>query len=170
MRTKKGAFQLSITMIIVIVIAVVLLSLGLVFVRNVFNKVDFLTLDAFETADAEIGKLTNIDETLTLSPGTIQIEQGGAKEVRLIIANFENEEKTFQGTISSNDPDNVICVFGDTAETTSKEYTLPSGKEAKIKILVDEKGGPIQTAICNIEVDGIVGDNLDELFINVVKG
>jgi len=168
MKNKKGAFQLSVTTIVVIVIAVVLLSLGLVFVRGIFNKMDFLTLDAFETADAEIGKLSNIDEPLTLTPGTIQIEQGGAKEVRLIIANFEDSDATFQAEISSTSND-VICVFADTKESTSKEYNLNSGDQASIKILIDEKGGPLTTEVCNIEIDGLSGDNREELIINIVK-
>lgn len=170
MRNKKGAFQLSMSTIVIIVIAVVLLSLGLVFLRTVFSNIDSLTLDAFETADAEIGKLSTVDAPLTLTPGTMQIEQGSAKEARLIIANFEEETIDFKATIESTKPDTLICVFADTKSATSKLYELNSGDQASIKILVDEKGGPLGTEVCNIAVTGMGGDNIDSLIVKIVKG
>jgi len=168
MNNKKGAFELSVTTIVIIIMAVVLLSLGLVFIRGVFKKIDTITIDSFEQADAEIGKLSNVDQPLTLSPGSIQVEKGSAKEVLLIIANFEDEEKDFQADISSTS-ENINCVYADTKDATSKEYTLKSGEEARIKIIVDEKGGSLTTEVCNIEVQGLSGDNKEELIIKVVK-
>ena len=47
---KKGALELSMNTIIIIVIGVVLLSLGLIFVRGLFGQVESLSKSAFETA------------------------------------------------------------------------------------------------------------------------
>lgn len=168
MMNKKGAFELSMTTIVIIVISVVLLSLGLVFVRNVFSKADFLTVNAFEEAEAAIGEIGSVDGPITLSPGSIQIKKGDAKTVELIIANFEEEDLIFKAKISSTS-EKVDCVYADTKDTTSKEYTITSGDQATIKIIVDEQGGALGNEVCNIEVDGLPGDNQEELIINVVK-
>jgi len=56
---KKGAIELSMNTIIIIVMGVVLLSLGLMFVRGIFSQVEGLSKSAFETADAEIGIMSN---------------------------------------------------------------------------------------------------------------
>lgn len=168
MKSKKGAIELSVTTIIVIVIGITLLVLGLGWVRGIFNDLDTLTVGAFDKADAAISELGSVDGPLTVSPNSISVAQGGAKTVQVIIANFEEEPVTFQGTATSSS-DKVVCAFGDTQTETSKEYTLDSGQQAEILFIVDEKGGPLGIKTCSIEVSGITGDNIGELVIEVTK-
>jgi len=51
---KKGALELSVSTIIIIVIGVTLLVLGLVFVQGTFRKVTELSEGAFRAADEQI--------------------------------------------------------------------------------------------------------------------
>ena len=167
---KKGAIELSITTIIVIIIGITLLSLGLVWVRGIFLRMDTLTAGAFETAEGEIGKLSGVDKLLTLSPGNTEIIIGGAKDVEVIIANLEENPITAHLTVQSDDP-KIQCVFADKIPkgTTSKDYNIPSGDQVTVKMIVDEKGGSTGTKICIVEVigTGISGDTSDSLIISV---
>lgn len=168
MKSKKGAIELSMTTIIVIVIGITLLTLGLTWVKGIFGNLDELTMSSFDKADAAIGELGSVDGPLTISPNSISMPQGGVKTVQVIIANFEETPVTFQGTASSSS-DKMICAFGDTQSTISKEYTLESGQQAEILFLIDEKGGALGIKTCNVEVSGITGDNRGEILVQVVK-
>ncbi|MFA5176490.1 MAG: hypothetical protein WC413_04515 [Candidatus Nanoarchaeia archaeon] len=54
MKSKKGAIELSMTTIIVIILGVTLLSLGLMFIRGMFDKINDITKQTFESADEQI--------------------------------------------------------------------------------------------------------------------
>lgn len=168
MKSKKGAIELSMTTIIIIVIGITLLTLGLTWIRGVFRDLDDVTVGAFEQADAAIGELGTIDSELTISPDSIKVKQGGAKTVDVVIANFEDSSVAFQASVSSSS-EKVLCVFADKKSSVSKEYNLGSGQQAEIKLIVDEKGGPLGLETCVVEVSGITGDNTEELIVEVVK-
>ncbi len=170
-RDKKGAIELSITTIIVIVLGVTLLSLGLIFVRGIFSQVEQLTKRSFETAEGEIGKISGVDSLITISPRRIDVAKGSASVVDVIIANFEAEDITSIATVSS--PQGIDCVFGDSPQlsTTSKSYTIASGEQVAIQLIVDELGtGGLGTKVCTITVSGSSdSDKTESLVINVVQ-
>ena len=60
-KNKKGALELSINTIVVIVIGVTLLILGLVFVRGIFEKVQKISDTAFDKASELLGGLENVN-------------------------------------------------------------------------------------------------------------
>jgi len=167
---KRGALELSITTIIVIVIGITLLSLGLIFVRSIFSNIRGLSKGAFEKANAEIGKLSEADSFLTISPPKIEVEQNGARDVKVVIANFEEISLTVKAKVTSSDK-NIECVFADTMASSSEEYTIGSGKEAKLSLIIDEKGGTLGVKSCTVEVaGGPIGEpNKDSLILTVIK-
>ncbi|MAG50848.1 hypothetical protein CL621_04400 [archaeon] len=167
---KKGALELSITTIIVIVIGITLLSLGLIFVRSIFTNIRGLSKEAFEQADAEIGRLSEIDSFLTISPGSIEVEKGSARDIKVVIANFEPVPLTAKAKVMSTDP-KVSCAFADTMGGSSKEYTIASGEQAILKLIIDEKGGALGVKSCNVEVMGGASgvQNKDSLIVTVVE-
>ncbi|MBT4630627.1 hypothetical protein HOC06_00165, partial [Candidatus Woesearchaeota archaeon] len=65
MNNKKGAIEMSMTTIIVVVIGITLLSLGLVWVKTIFDNLQGTTVDAFDQVDAAIGELGTINSPLT---------------------------------------------------------------------------------------------------------
>ena len=168
---KKGALELSMNTIIIIVIGVVLLSLGLMFVRGIFSQVEGLSKSAFETADAEIGIISNINQPLTLVPVELRIERGSAEVVDVIMANLEDEDTTIQLNAVSSDIQNIDCSFADSLRPTSESYFLKSGEQATLKLIVDEKGGPLGVGkICAITATGLpLSGNRVQVIIEVVK-
>ncbi|MGB9708372.1 MAG: hypothetical protein ACPLXC_03570 [Candidatus Pacearchaeota archaeon] len=57
MKNKKAAFEMSITTIVILVIAVIMLILGLVFVRTIMCRAIFMVSSTTEGAQKEIEKL-----------------------------------------------------------------------------------------------------------------
>lgn len=80
---KKGAIELSINTIIIIVIGVTLLTLGLVFVKNVFTQLGDLSDKVFDTADTEIGQIHRA--TKFTSPTSVEVKQGQKKTFKIYV-------------------------------------------------------------------------------------
>ena len=91
---KKGAIELSMTTIIVIVVGVVILSLGLMFVRGVFSKVETLSGGAFEEAENVLNDIATHDQEVTV-PSTVSVKQGEQKTFRIWIVNQQAERKDY---------------------------------------------------------------------------
>jgi len=82
---KKGALELSVNTIVVIVIGVALLSLGLIFVKNLFGGIGKISDDIFGTANTEIGKLhTGARLTVTTK---VDVKQGTVVNVNAFVGN-----------------------------------------------------------------------------------
>ena len=166
---KKGAIELSITTIIVIILGVTLLSLGLIWIRSTFRNIGDISESAFQKADGAISDiLENVDETIVVSPPSIKLEQNAVETVQFIVTNREETPQNVKATVQSSDKF-VQCSFADTLKTTSKEYKLESGKQVKIKVIVQEKGGPLGLKVCNLEVPTITGDSSDSLIVEIVS-
>jgi hypothetical protein len=87
LKQKKGALELSVNTIVIIVIAVTLLTLGLVFVKTIFGNLTDITKQTFEQADQEIrSQLATGDDPFyilgretTMERGTLQTMYVGIK-------------------------------------------------------------------------------------------
>lgn len=86
--TKKGAIELSMTTIIVIVIGVTLLILGLTWVRGLFEKVTGLTEESFRTAEKLIQEQMGSDEKFYISGLTFEVAGGKSLVVYTGVQNF----------------------------------------------------------------------------------
>lgn len=155
-KSKKGALELSVNTIVVIVIGVTLLILGLVFVRNIFTKIDTLSSDAFGKAEGELGKLSGVDQTLTISPERIEVEKGGAKQVKVIIANLGGTTVTASAKATSGASSTLKCVFNDgiPADETSETYTIASGEQVSLSLIVDDVGSNVGITNCVVDAIG----------------
>ena len=60
--SKRGAIELSMTTIIVVVIGVTLLTLGLTFVKNIMGGAEGISEEAFTEADRMIRDMMGSDE------------------------------------------------------------------------------------------------------------
>lgn len=157
--SKKGAVELSMTTIIVIVIGVALLSLGLVWIRGTFKKVTGLTEGAFERGEAEIGEIFGeSDDPVALIPRNTEVAQGGTGEVDVLINNFGEEDATsislsVESKPSSN-KNKVTCAFADTFELTSSGHSLKSGEGLKMPLYIEDKGSPVGfRASCTVKAE-----------------
>jgi hypothetical protein len=84
-KKKKGAMELSINTIIIIVIGITLLTLGLVFVKGVFEKITEISDDTFGTAKTEISKMHG--ESRFTVPPVIKVKQGGITTEKIYVGN-----------------------------------------------------------------------------------
>lgn len=166
---KKGAIELSMTTIIVIIIGITLLSLGLIWVRTTFKNVEDLSKKAFEKADGAISDIfKEPDKIISVSPNSIELQQDSVQTVQFYISNFESDVLNVKAKARSSSKF-ITCRFADTLNVDSKDYKLASGKQVEVALIVEEKGGPLGVSTCNVDVPSLTGDNSDSLVIKVVK-
>ena len=170
MKTKKGAIELSMTTIIVIVMGVTLLILGITFVRTIFGKISGISEETFKKAETMLGQLEDVNEFLTVSPALSEVEAKGDDVIKVIIANFEEEDIKVKAKVSSLD-DGIECAFGDTLKDISKEYTIGSGRTKSISLFVKDTKGNLRTTACNIEIINAPAgeDNEETLAVRVIQ-
>ena len=105
MINNKGAMELSINTIVIIVIGVTLLSLGLIFVKGVFDKLDGQSDQIFEGGENEISKIANHDQKLSVKQ-QVNVKQGADAVFKVWVVNFEDDVSDFTVEIepSSSNP------------------------------------------------------------------
>lgn len=151
---KKGALELSMNTIIIIVIGVTLLILGLTFVKGIFGKTTKLADGAFEKAEGQIGVDANLEEALSIMPKKISLDAGEDKITTIVVANLGKTEIKFPtintivvtgGTYNKD----LECTFVETgtSQVTRADTSLKSGEFAKIDVNVKSTGA-IGTGSC----------------------
>lgn len=106
LKQKKAAFEMSITTIVILVIAMTMLVLGLVLVRSVFKGATENVLNINEKVKGEIDKLFGEEDqkyAVYLSQRKAVVKQGDDFGVAFAIKNIEREQKTFGYTTSMSD-------------------------------------------------------------------
>lgn len=133
MKSKKGALELSMNTIVIIVIGVTLLILGLGFVTGIFDKLTQQRENIFMNLDTKISGIASHDEKLTV-PSIITVEQGKTVNTDIYIVNYDNQEETFKVIVTpSDDPefrnDKLIT-------SVSKESIIKEGGEGNFGFAV----------------------------------
>ncbi len=90
---KKGAIELSITGVIVLIIAITVLGLILNFVREYFIKVQPVIQKSFDELKEDVYKKMKTGKDLEFSGGEVLRVSGGAQEEALGIRNTLSSEK-----------------------------------------------------------------------------
>ena len=167
---KKGALELSINTIIIIVLGVTLLSLGLIFVNRIFGNVEELGGTAFERAQSELEKIQgDINEYLTVVPSKVKVQQGKSTGVYILVTNLGEQSLTgLQATLTSYQED-VTCKFLDKTENKNIR-DLESGGQDKIEVLIQTtKVSSLGTKTCAVKIPGLPGDNEKGIIIEIEK-
>ncbi len=159
---KRGALELSMNTIIIIVIGVVLLSLGLMFVRGIFTQTTDLSDKVFANANKELDSLGgSVDSALVVSPETVRLEAGKTSGFVVLVTNLE-EGKTYNGltgTLSTNGQ-GITCTFTDGTSTKSIRTLIP-GAEDRLQVLVRSEKGSIGTKTCKFTLNGLTNTIFD---------
>src|SRR3989344_1095748 len=172
MRSKKGAVELSMSTIIIIILGVTLLSLGLILVKGTFSSITRTTQGALDKGDVLIGEIfEDVDSPLVISPPKTTVPQGVTDAVDVIVSNQEQESIQITAKTKSLDPDFLECSFSDTKKDVSRSYTLTSGKQAKFGLIVSVKSNAQigKLLVCDVEVTGLTGDTSEQLSVIVGK-
>ena len=135
MQSKKGAIELSMTTIIVIVMGVTLLILGLVFIRGIFTKITGLTEDAFRSAEKEIQQRMGASDKIYVSGVNFEIESGKSTVFTVGVQNFGEETTASKFKID---------VISGNAESKKEWFTLPPEDNLKPG---EKKGFPIKITL-----------------------
>tara|TARA_Y100000310_G_scaffold345776_1_gene469701 strand:+ start:5872 stop:6402 length:531 start_codon:yes stop_codon:yes gene_type:complete len=174
---KKGAVELSMTTIIIIVIGITILSLGLVWIRAVFTDVGGLTESAFEQGQTEINEIFGgTDRAVALSPSELSMKQGETSTATLAINNLGSGSVTVSASVEAiasggSASDTFVCAFSDTFSQESNSYTLGSGDGLSgLKLLVEDQGSDLGTYICSVTVSGLAdGTEISSVIVTLEK-
>lgn len=96
---KKGAIELSMTTIIVIVIGVALLSLGLMWVRGMFSRVEDLTTKSFEDAERILSGDEDFSGKISSSQ-SLTLKKGEKKVLVVRVRNINSQAGSFGANIA----------------------------------------------------------------------
>ena len=158
-KNKKGAIELSVNTIVVIVIGVTLLTLGLVFVRQILRQGTDLSDKAFEEANKQLDSLGGeINEFITVAPETRRVKAGDTSGVIILIKNIV--DKSFSGVVAtittSSDAaaKNVKCEFSDGMATKNLRTPLGPGAEDRFRIRIKTTKASIGSYGCEFELSG----------------
>ena len=93
---KRGALQLSINAIVVLILAITMLGLGLSFIKNIFGK----ATQEFEEVggvihDQLIEQMKETDKIVDLSGAVYEIEPGKKQIVYIAFKNDQSSQKNF---------------------------------------------------------------------------
>ena len=158
MLNKKGALELSVSTIIIIVIGVTLLVLGLVFVQGTFRKVTELSEGAFRAADEQIQNNMGASDKIYIPGQTFEVDSGESSTINIGVQNFKES-----GSEPKSSPFK-IDVSGGIGEDISEWFVLP--KEAVLVAVGEKKGIQILLTI----LDGVIPGSAFSFSIKVLKG
>ena len=153
---KRGALELSMNTIIIVVIGVVLLSLGLIFVRGTFSQLTDTSDKVFANANKELDDLGgSVSSALIVSPETVRLKAGQTSGFLIQVTNLEENQiyTGLTGKLSTTDQ-GINCVFSD-GNPTASIRTLVPGAEDRLNVLVRTQKGNIGTKTCKFTLVGL---------------
>ncbi len=164
MRNKRGSLELSMSTIVIVIIAIVLLSLGIVFVRSMMGRISGTSETAFEEADRAIKDLMGGDEKFFISGPYRDVKVGEKITFNSGIQNFEGETINFK--IGVNPADEVSDISW---VIVPKSLSVNAGDKKGFPIVVNipktSKSG--STHMYNINVDYEDGTNYGSELISI---
>ena len=156
-KSKKAGLQVSINAIVILIFAITILSLGIVFIKNMFSKVSGQFEDVTQqTRDALIEKLRSSSERLALNVEDITLKPGEEKNIYFALKNELDDKHTFSifgsGNIDNtgewSGDDSVVKCYDSTSESadltkieflTAKKRTLEPGDIKVLKLIIKVK-------------------------------
>lgn len=173
---KKGALELSMNTIVIVVIGVTLLVLGLAFVTGIFDKLTGLSDDSFDQANERLNQLGgNYESFITLAPNNFDLKKGDSKSkgVYVVMSNLGStslDGLNVQLEVPSDSSNDITCKFSD-GTTTKVVRSLGSGENERLDILVTSKpSASLGTEACIVKVPN-GPSNLDKestFIVNIV--
>ena len=158
-KNKKGALELSVNTIIIIVIGVTLLVLGLQFVRKSIGQSIDLSDKAFQDANKQLDALgSDLSEFVTIAPETVRLNAGEIRGFVVLIKNVE--QKTYSGitaNVKTSDDGishKVKCEFLDGKATKNIRSPLSTGANERLNIRVKTEKSSIGAYGCEFSLSG----------------
>jgi len=167
--SRKGAMELSMNTIVVVVIGITLLVLGLVFVRGIFTRLGGLGGSAFQKAETELQQIQS-GETKINFPQNVEVKKGKSTVETIRVCNTDGtlDAGSSIKIIPSDFPTGLTLTFA----VGDKSYTVQGStpKDATIGTVSYQQCLPIPTLVKTIPT--VVVDPTKQPFvtITVAKG
>ena len=140
-RNKKGALELSMNAVVILILAITLLGLALAFIKGMFSQITETGLQIIKGAD--LSKLVNPptrDNPLTVTPSEFGLRNKEQKVIGVSFMNTETSAKSYLiGVRASNGnpcPNGGVCSDGVKYSYTSSAASLKPDEVAYWKIPV----------------------------------
>ena len=167
MKSKKGAIELSLNFIVIIIFSLVVLSLGILLIRNFFSQADDIKGAIEDVTMQEMDNLLAQGATVSLPSHTKPIQKGESDLFNLYVLNVLNQNNVnfdvnilFSGAYDK--ADNTIPPLSGEAHPDRwlnyvNSFPLNNNQAKKLQILVSvakeaEKGTYIYTV--NVNANG----------------
>ena len=153
MKSKKGALELSMNTIVVIVIGVVILSLGLMFVRGMFSQLTSQTDIIFGESENALNELASHDDKLTVQ-SRVNVKQGEQQIFKIWAVNMDNTLGAFSIiVVPSAGQSTVFSEEEVKIEFANPQQNLETGQEIGFVTAVKaSKIAPLQSAGYTVNV------------------
>jgi hypothetical protein len=152
---KKGAIELSMTTIIIIVIGITILVLGLAWVRTTLGGVSELTQQALIGGEEQITEmLGSSKEPLNLYATNLEMEKGDWTQVAAVAFNDQGDAADYvlTTTIGTRSESDLDCYIADSEDLTDT-FNLNSGvKESETIVIQDTGNTNLGLYVCNVEL------------------
>ncbi len=144
--SKRGALNLGISTVVVLVIAMVVIGAGVSFIRTFFAEGTDSLIGAFDSVQ-DIGLSPDRESPFLLETSSIQLKQEETASLSAGFYNAGTEEKNVTidlGSCSGN--------LGDNMTITSVNYEVPSAESVGFNFLIETDGASIGDYICSIVI------------------
>ena len=120
---KRGAIELSMNTIIIVVIGITILTLGLRWIYGIFEDLNDRTTTIGELSEEQIrGLFEDPDDMIYIESSTPNIKKGKELSMKAIIRNIYSEKHKFKYAIEAEEKTNQNAV-----RWYKKEFELTSG-------------------------------------------
>ena len=167
---KRGALNLSMSTIVVVVIGVALLSFGLIFVTDLGEGIREIMKDSFIRAETKLGEVDRqYDERVTVSPVDFKVDRGSSDTFTVSIVNDLEGTKTF--TIEIIPDEGNVLDEDELSLQYAKSATIAQDKQYNTEIKAKAEGkSRLESNLYQMRVtsDGEIYDE-KTFFVEVVK-
>jgi len=158
LRSKKGALELSINAIVVLILAITMLSLGLAFMKGLFKKTTGQLEQVGEDIKNQmIEQLRTSSAKLTLNQEDITLKKGETREIYFGIKNVETGggAKSYDIEAGCEEPLSGSALPDGALNTFSKSRELGEGEIDVQKMIINIPSSAERTThSCNLKLEG----------------
>ncbi len=151
---KRGAVELSMTTVIVVVLGITLLTLGLRWIYNIFGGLSEEQTKLKELTDQQIVELFgNTASAINIPQPLASVEQGKKLNLRVNIRNIQEETHSFRyDVVVDSVPAGAQSLLKNRVQWFTSPVELTSGKGASDFITFDSRGLSLGTYRFRVEL------------------
>ncbi len=160
MKSKKGAIELSMTTIIVVVLGIALLITGFAFLGKVRGFLTTGTQQIFEKAQSEIKGIGDLKQPLTISPSSVTVPKDGGEVVSVYVYNLGKKDPASVKLTIKKDATGTLDVNQIDCKILGESISVKSGEFKEVQMNIADRGSPLTGADVYGCIVAATGDDL----------